>query len=60
MDRLACPIRLLVNAIAPSGGTLDEKYGCLDFCEWYDNENECCAILTLARKGGSSNEATEV
>lgn len=25
-------------------------------CAWYDDENECCAILTLAWKGGTNRE----
>lgn len=38
----------------PSAAVCDEEC-----CAWYDDENECCAILTLARKGGSGNEAAE-
>lgn len=59
MDRLACPILLLVNAIEPSGGTPDDKYGCFDNCAWYDDENECCALMTLARKRGGDDETAE-
>lgn len=25
-------------------------------CAWYDDENECCALVTLARKGGVNRE----
>jgi hypothetical protein len=56
MDKLACPILLLVNAIQPAFATPDEKYGCFDNCAWYDDENECCALMTLARKGGTNRE----
>ena len=59
MDRLACPILMLVDAIQPSGGTPDEIYGCFENCAWYDDENECCALMTLARKGGNDDEAAE-
>ena len=52
MDKFACPIMLLVDAIRPSGGTPDEIYGCFENCAWYDDQNECCAILTLAWNGG--------
>lgn len=56
MDNFACPIMVLVDAIRPSGGTPDEIYGCFENCAWYDDENECCALMTLARKGGANRE----
>ena len=59
MDRLACPILMLVDAIQPSGGTPDEIYGCFENCAWYDDENECCALMTLAQKGGVNHETAE-
>ena len=48
---IICPIRMLENAINPAGGTEAEILGCFDTCAWYDEGNECCALLTLAMKG---------
>lgn len=59
MDRLACPILMLVDAIQPSGGTPDEIYGCFENCAWYDDKNECCALMTLAQKEGRNDETAE-
>ncbi|MBQ1789019.1 MAG: hypothetical protein II008_02475 [Oscillospiraceae bacterium] len=28
-------------------------------CAWYDKENKCCVLVTLARKGGNDDEAAE-
>ena len=49
---IVCPIRMLENAIQPSGGTLDEILGCFETCAGYDDENECCAMLSLAQSRG--------
>ena len=34
-------------------------YGCFENCAWYDDENECCALMTLAQKGGRNDETAE-
>lgn len=48
---IICPIRMLENAIQPEGGTVAEILGCFETCAWYDDDNECCALLSLAMKG---------
>lgn len=48
---IICPIRMLENAIQPAAGTVAEMLGCFETCAWYDVDNECCALLSLAMKG---------
>jgi len=53
---IVCPIRMLENAIQPSGGTLDEILGCFETCAWYDDDHDCCAMLTLAQSRMNEGE----
>lgn len=53
---IICPICILADAIQPVDGTEEESQEavrCFANCAWYDEDNDCCAILTLAMKRGS-------
>jgi hypothetical protein len=40
---------------------LNNWINCEQICAWWDNENQCCAILTLAKRfNGSGKEKHEL
>ena len=52
-----CPLRMLENAIeeiAAQSFFESPSTGCFTRCAWYDDNNECCALLSMANtmKGG--------
>jgi hypothetical protein len=51
-----CPLFRVGEMISGYSDVSDCIKNC---CAWYDDENECCAILTLARKGGNDNVEAE-
>lgn len=51
-----CPLFRVGEMISGYSDVSDCIKNC---CAWYDDENECCAILTLARNGGNDDETAE-
>ena len=38
-------------------GTVTKFLSCVEnYCAWYDKENECCVILTIAKKEKECNK----
>ena len=56
-----CPIRRIKKAIRETAGDFDANTGagCFAACTWYDHENECCAILTIAQRIGGRDDGEE-
>jgi hypothetical protein len=52
MDGIFCPVIIAAESIK----TIDDDCTCLkNACAWYDDANDCCAILSLAKKGRDEN-----